>query len=129
MAPRKKRGRNDDMDEYITDPHPQTKELASTIQHLHTHYEPKQRAVRSFITVPITSVPQPPTASSTSGTSELPPFIVDEDHIEGEDEEGSNELEGCEVEALGLGHLLTAGIQGQTQKRRRTQAVSLRKLG
>jgi hypothetical protein len=122
MAPRKKRSRNDDMDEYITDPHPETKELASTIQHLHTHYKPKQRAVRSFITVPIASVPQPPTSSSTSGTSELPPFIV------AEDEEGSNELEGCEVEALGLGHLLTAGIQGQTQKRRRTQAVSLQKL-
>jgi hypothetical protein len=128
MAPKKKRGRNDDMDEYITDSHPETKELASTIQHLHTHYEPDQRAVRSFITVPITTVPQPPTSSSTSGISELPPFMVVNDDIEGE-EEGSNELEGCEVEALGLGHLLTADIQGHTQKRRRTQAVSLQKLG
>lgn len=127
MAPKKKRGRNDDMDEYITDSHPQTKELASTI-HLHTQYETDQRAVRSFITVPITTIPQPPTSSSTFGTSELPPLLVDEDDIEGE-EEGSNELEGCEVEALGLGHLLTADIQGHTQKRRRTQAVSLQKLG
>ena len=115
MAPRKKRGRNDDMDEYITDSHPQTKELASTVQHCHTHYEPNQHAVRSFIAVPITSVPQPPTSSSTSDTSELPPVMVVEDDIEDRDE-GSNELEGCEVEALGLGHLLTAGIQDQTQK-------------
>jgi hypothetical protein len=130
MAPKKKRGRNDDMDEYITVTHPQTKELASTIQHLHTHYEPDQRAVRSFITVPIASVPQPPTLSSTSDTTNLPPFMVVEESHDIEDrDEGSNELEGCEVEALGLGHLLAAGIQGQTQKRRRTQAVSLPELG
>lgn len=119
MAPRKKCGRNDDMDEFITDPHPraQTKELASTIQHLHTHYEPDQRAVRSFITVPVTSVPQPPTSSSTPDTGKLPPFVAVEDDIE-DGHEGGNELESCEVEALGLGYLLTAGIQleGQTQK-------------
>ena len=109
MAPRGKHGHNDDMDKYITDSHPQTKELASTIQHLHTHYKPDQCAIRSFIAIPITLVPQPPTAFSTSDTSELPPVMVVEDDIKDRDE-GSNELEGCEVEALGLGHLLTSGI-------------------
>ncbi|KAF8814361.1 hypothetical protein BYT27DRAFT_7219865 [Phlegmacium glaucopus] len=140
MAPRKKRGRNDDMEEYIADCHLQTKKPATATQHLHTHYEPDQRAIQSFITVTITSAPPALTSPSTFGTSKLPPFMAVENHIEDEFEggniederegsnederEGSNELEGCDVEALGLGHILSqlADLQGQTQKRRRTQA-------
>ena len=119
MPPSKKRrSRHVEFDEYVP-PNMLHMEEPVVIQECHTHYELHGRAVHSLLTVPAS----PPSTNfvtddldRTTTVDEYPSFTS----IEEVDED--QEVDNCELEALGLGEVLSQ--TDERKKRRRTQAVS-----